>query len=696
MNTNKAHLDNLLAEKLLADVLAHQVASDQCHWLLKHLRDWIYALLACMPIILFLTFDTNLFIPALSGETLLITFLAGRLFYAQKKRPLIEQDPAKWVASYFIGAAISTCIQNAVILYIMLNGTSTMRAVMLFVSCILSCINATLISIQFPIAIFNIVLFLCVPTYALFLSEDIFLLKMLGLTSILIFFSWKWAKGVGESINKGFYKERINQFLIKNTQADRDALAATLNDLQNTKKALHQHDEMLEQRVRERTQALEREVSKTQTTAHEIQRLAITDALTGLLNRRALEELLANKFQRAIEQNKTFALIFMDLDKFKQINDTMGHLQGDIVLKEAALRLKGIVRTSDTIARWGGDEFVVIAEEINTIDKAQVLGEKLIQALKMPILKTEQPSYIGSSLGVAFFPQDAKTIDSLISCADQAAYEAKRAGGNKVHFYRAELSIEAQSKKAQQDALNHAIENDELALSYHAILNADSHILGFRVCPIWQTKNSKKIHGRDLDKIAEDPKISVSLLKWQLRKACEEAPLHLTQLDTRLVLAFTERQIANTNLYHTVVDILQTTGWPAQRLAIEVDENTIKPDNDRLTLVLFALRDLGVLIIQADFGTSAIYLSQMTRQPVDIVRVNSNFLDINGHDNLADATIKLAKQFNYKVWVHGISTPLQLSMARHYQIDGLSGTLIDEIIQTETATSIEAKTQTIF
>lgn len=171
--------------------------------------------------------------------------------------------------------------------------------------------------------------------------------------------------------------------------------------------------------------------------------------------------------------------------------------------------------------------------------------------------------------------------------------------------------------------------------------------------------------GETLDKASRrSSKISVSLLKWQLRKACEEAPLHLTQLDTRLVLAFTERQIANTNLYHTVVDILQTTGWPAQRLAIEVDENTIKPDNDRLTLVLFALRDLGVLIIQADFGTSAIYLSQMTRQPVDIVRVNSNFLDINGHDNLADATIKLAKQFNYKVWF--TASTLQLSMARHY------------------------------
>ena len=678
---------HFFSEDLPDSVLARQILKDRCGWLLAHMFAWSLTVGASILIAFVLTYDTPLFPVIVMFGVALASIMLGRYYFAYRNQALIEKSPEKWIFLYQLGALLTVLVISLMVLYMMLEGSQFIRLAMTCLMCVLACINAALVSIQYTVALMNVLFFLGVPTFALIWIQDFSSLRVLGFSVLLMAGILNWVGTVGRSLNQAFKERRINQFLTLRAQRDRDSLRQALEELRRAEDALRQNNLMLEIRVKERTEALEREMSKTQLDVHEMQRLATTDALTGLVNRRMLEELLSHELQRGLRQGKNLAVIFIDLDKFKQINDTMGHAQGDVVLKVVADRLRSAVRASDTVARWGGDEFVVVAEEVGSTEQAGALGRKLIEILASPILETEQAAYVGGSLGVAFFPQDAQTVEALIHCADQAAYEAKREGGNTVCFFRTDLTVEAQTRKDRQDALNHAIESGQCTIRYQAVLGAETlGVIGFTAQPVWEDPQFGLYSGSELTKLAEGSGAEQRLLAWLFRKACEEslsANWGQAYPEARLIIPISERQANTVDLYKQAVETVKATGCSLNMLAIEVDGATINPENDRVMLAFFALRDLGIQVIQTEFGSGAMYLSHISRMPIDVVKIDQSLIDASGRTGVASAVMKLARQFHLQVWANGVATPSQLSLARDCGVDGYCGSLFGDSVQIE-------------
>lgn len=400
--------------------------------------------------------------------------------------------------------------------------------------------------------------------------------------------------------------------------------------------------------------------------AIEVENLARRDYLTGLPNRALLAERLGHALTLADREARTLAVLFLDLDRFKHINDSMGHSVGDHLLKQVAQRLSAVVRREDTLVRMGGDKFVVLMERFDHERDAAVLADKVIQSLAVPIEVNGLPLYLTTSIGISLYPRDARSAEGLISNADAAMYRAKESGRNTYQFYTPELTRIARDQVTLVSDLKHALERQELELYYQPQIGiAAGRIFGVEALLRWRRGDSGPICPGRFIPLSEDTGLIIPIGEWVLREACAQAQRWLDAglpLE-RISVNLAGPQIQRGNIVTTVERILAETGLPPHKLELEITESVVMGQEDTAIAALRRLRRLGITIAVDDFGTGYSSLSRLKQLPIDRLKIDRSFVQDLPYDEddtaIARAIIALGHSLGLRVIAEGVETAAQ-------------------------------------
>jgi diguanylate cyclase (GGDEF)-like protein/PAS domain S-box-containing protein len=419
--------------------------------------------------------------------------------------------------------------------------------------------------------------------------------------------------------------------------------------------------------------------------------LAHHDALTGLPNRLAFVANLEQALERAKRHQQKVALLFLDLDRFKLINDTMGHAAGDQMLQVVSARLKKCVRAEDTVARLGGDEFTVILDEIAHAEDAAILAGKIIHAIEQPIPIDNRKVITSTSIGISIYPDDALNAEDLAKAADAAMYRAKARGRHAYDFYTAELTATALAHLALEDALRLALVKNEFTLHYQPLFDLRQRkIVGVEALLRWQRPQQGLIGPDDFIAVAEETGLIQPIGEWVLREACLQAAqwraAGLPPL--RLSVNLSARQILHNGLAKLIEDTLkQQNLHPGDlHLELEVTERVLYSE-ERGVEALRHLKHLGVQIAIDDFGTGYSSLSQLKQLPVDTLKIDRTFMkdipESAGDQAIAAAIISLGHTMDLKVVAEGVETQAQLNFLEAHGCDEVQGFLFSKPVSPE-------------
>lgn len=400
--------------------------------------------------------------------------------------------------------------------------------------------------------------------------------------------------------------------------------------------------------------------------------IALHDSLTGLPNRLLFKDRLHHSIVQARRRNKMLALLFMDLDRFKNINDSLGHSFGDIYLKEIAARLSGCVRESDTVARLGGDEFVILLEDIDSLQTVAKVAESFLANLSRPLLLEQQEFYPSASIGISTFPADADNPDDLMKCSDSAMYLAKEKGRGNYQFFTTDLKTRADKMLTLESALRQAIETDQLRLHYQPQYNMDTgKIVGLEALVRWKHPEKGLISPADFIPVAEETGLIIPLGQWVLNKACHEHQSWLSNGMPSISIAvnISPRQFHHGQILNTVKNALTQSGLAAEHLELEITESSIMYDANHAIEVMNQLRDLGVSLAIDDFGAGYSSLLRLKDFPISKIKIDQGFIRTLGEKNntnaITRAIISLADNLRLDVIAEGVETELQASMLRN-------------------------------
>ncbi|MBI3896968.1 MAG: EAL domain-containing protein [Gammaproteobacteria bacterium] len=433
-----------------------------------------------------------------------------------------------------------------------------------------------------------------------------------------------------------------------------------------------------------------RDITERKIANERIEYLASHDGLTGLPNRAMFSEMLNLAIHSARRYNRYFALLFIDLDRFKNINDTFGHEAGDTLLKEMGTRLEHTLRASDVVARLGGDEFVVLIQEVTDDKHVATVARKILSALIKPIVLLGQECRVTASIGVCLFPQDAQDEQTLMKKADIAMYRAKEEGKNNYKFYSEQLNVHTLERLALETSLRRAIERDEFFLHYQAKLNLKSgEITGVEALLRWQHPELGMIAPAQFIPLAEETGLIVPLGKWVLRTACAQNVEWQRQGLPPLCMAvnISPRQFADDELVSDVAGTLERTGMAPTLLELEITESMVMQNSDRALKVLSAIKQLGVRLAIDDFGTGYSSLAQIKRFPIDTLKVDRSFIREIPQDAedkaITEAIIAMGKTLSLTVVAEGVETSEQQTFLRDHACDEMQGYYFSKPIPAE-------------
>ncbi|GAB6042165.1 sensor domain-containing protein [Endothiovibrio diazotrophicus] len=413
--------------------------------------------------------------------------------------------------------------------------------------------------------------------------------------------------------------------------------------------------------------AVHQDITQRKQAEEHIQRLAFYDPLTGLPNRRLFQERLEHGIAEARREERLAALLFLDLDNFKDVNDSLGHEIGDALLQAVAERLKGILRANDCVARLGGDEFAIIQTCLTNVDGAAALADKLVEALSQPFQIGEGLIFTGTSIGITIYPFDDSDINALLKNADTAMYRAKREGGGTYQFHTADMNAAAHARMALIADLHRAIEQHEFFLHYQPQVSLESgRIIGLEALIRWQHPERGVVSPAEFIPVAEESGLIVPIGHWVLDEACRQArqwqEAGLTRV--RIAVNLSARQFRQGAIVEAVALTLANSGLDPDWLELELTESALMDDVEGAIETMQRLRELGVHLAIDDFGTGYSSMSYLKRFPVDHLKIAAEFireLTREGDDAaIAKAIIDMGHSLKMKVIAEGVETDQQL------------------------------------
>jgi diguanylate cyclase (GGDEF)-like protein len=414
--------------------------------------------------------------------------------------------------------------------------------------------------------------------------------------------------------------------------------------------------------------------------AKRVEYLAYHDGLTGLPNRSMFSKLLGRSISEAHRYGRRLAVVFLDLDHFKQINDTLGHDAGDQLLEDVAKRLKLCVRESDTVARLGGDEFVVILPELSDVKHAAVIAEKILLAIAKPFTLIGHEFRVTASIGISTYPLDGLDEQTLTKNADVAMYQAKSQGKNNFQFYSQSLNVNSLERLTLESSLRHALEHQEFRLRYQAKRDMRSgRITGMEALLRWEHPDLGLVAPMQFIPVAEESSLMLPIGKWVLRTACAQNVAWQKAGAPRLKMAvnLTGRQFFDQHLIEDVTAILESTGMDAHLLEFEISERLLIRDVESTLRVLTMLKRLGIGIAIDDFGTGYSSLATLQRFPLNTIKIDRSLVAgiCAGAENMkfAESVIAMGKNLSLTVVAQGVETRAQADFLRDHACDELQG-----------------------
>ncbi len=424
-----------------------------------------------------------------------------------------------------------------------------------------------------------------------------------------------------------------------------------------------------------------RDVTAQHAAEERIRYLATHDGLTGLPNRTWFHELLGVELKAAARYGRCLAILFIDLDRFKLINDSLGHDAGDELLKEIARRIAGCLRTSDVVGRLGGDEFVVMLREVCSREQAAVVARKILAAVLEPVPVRGQPCRVTASIGISLFTDDGDDPPSLMRNADIAMYVAKENGKNNFHFYAGELKGESLERLKLETQLRLAAAgNGEFSLCYQPrVALASNTIVGVEALLRWHSPVLGPVSPAEFIPVAEQTSLIVPIGRWVLHQAClQNAAWQRRGLPpVRVSVNLSPRQFADASLYDDICAALQASGLDPKWLELEVTEGVVMHDADRAADLLSRVQALGVGVSIDDFGTGYSSLAQIKRFPIDALKIDRSFIRDLGSSPadraITEAIIAMSRSLGLTVVAEGVETPEQLEFLRRHRCDEIQG-----------------------
>jgi diguanylate cyclase (GGDEF)-like protein/PAS domain S-box-containing protein len=392
------------------------------------------------------------------------------------------------------------------------------------------------------------------------------------------------------------------------------------------------------------------------------------DVVTNLPNRLLLNDRITQSIALALRQNKSIAVIFLDLDRFKYINDSLGHETGDKLLRSVSKRLLASVRGSDTVSRQGGDEFVILLSEISHPEDAAKSAKKILLSLSAPHSIAGQDLHIDGSIGISVYPEDGKDAEALIKNADTAMYHAKGTGRNNFQFFKGDMNLRAVERQSLEGSLRHALEREQFLLHYQPKVNLETgEITGVEALIRWQHPDRGLISPGRFIPIAEDCGLIVQIGRWVLREACRQAREWQDAESLRLPIAVnvSALEFRDPCFVDSVRTVLEQTGLEARYLELELTEGVLMEDGQSTAAVLQELKKMGVHLAVDDFGTGYSSLSYLQQFPIDVLKIDQSFVHhITGNPDdspIVSAIIDMGKNLKQRVIAEGVETQGQLA-----------------------------------
>jgi diguanylate cyclase (GGDEF)-like protein/PAS domain S-box-containing protein len=406
-----------------------------------------------------------------------------------------------------------------------------------------------------------------------------------------------------------------------------------------------------------------RDITEGKLAEEKIRTLAFYDKLTGLPNRTLLLDRISHAIQRRRRTRERCAVLFIDLDMFKAVNDSLGHEAGDEVLREVSRRLCVSIRDSDTAARLGGDEFVVLVEGFDQPDNIHSVSHRILLAVSQEIPLKEAAISLTASIGISFFPEDGETVEDLLKAADTAMYHSKKRGRNAYQFYRKEMNANARHFLLMEHALRQAVQHQEFVLHFQPQYDLDTRALtGFEALVRWRHPDLGLIQPGDFLSLAEDTGFILPLGGWVLQEACRQAQSWqaLSPAPVRVAVNLSGRQFWQEDLVESLRRILNETGLPPTCLELEFTETMLMAQADLAVARMRELAALGVRLVIDGFGNGCSSLSALRRYPIQSLKIDQGFIVESG-PAVVTALVALAHSMGFAATAMGIETEEQLA-----------------------------------
>ncbi len=422
------------------------------------------------------------------------------------------------------------------------------------------------------------------------------------------------------------------------------------------------------------------DISSRKGAEERIQYLATHDGLTGLPNRVMFQQLLGLSIETARRYGRKLAVLFIDLDRFKVINDTLGHEAGDVLLREIGARLRECLRASDVVARLGGDEFVVLLQEINDPAQAASVARNILNVVMKPVVILGQECRVTASVGVCLHPDDGQDDQSIMKNADMAMYLAKEEGKNNFQFFTSRMKPHSIERLSLETNLRRALELEEFSLHYQAKVNfRTGAITGVEALLRWHNPELGSVSPARFIPLAEETGLIVPIGKWVLKTACAQSVAWQKQGLPPVCMSvnLSMRQLNDEGLVREIESVLNETGLDPSLLELEVTESSIMHNAERAVRVLTSIKDLGVRLGIDDFGTGYSSLAHLKRFPIDTLKVDRSFIREVPNDAedraIAEAIIAMGKTLSLTVVAEGVETPEQQAFLSERLCDEMQG-----------------------